>query len=188
MQVINFLDRMSELGSAGAHNTASALEMLVGDPVTTTVPAAHELYCHDALDALAEMVSDEEWGVLVDVREDLDGTMLLLFPSGDRYDYLKGLESTDGVEDSAYAEMGNILASRFLIGIADVLSVDARFGPPATAYTVRNAILESFIATISHIEPFLVIQSTLVIDGGRGRIEQLFSPGPATLSLLTGWA
>jgi len=185
MMPTEIADRMSELGRAGAHNAASALEMMVGDAVTAATPVLHEVHSHDALDALAEMVPDQEWAVLVDAGEDLDGTMLILFPSGARYDYLKGLGSTDGVEDSAYAEMGNILASRFLIGIAEVLNVAARFGPPATAYTVRNAIFESFIACVNHTEPFHILQSGLVVGGDAATVELLYSPGPTTVSLLT---
>jgi chemotaxis protein CheC len=151
------LDALRELANIASGTAASALSRMLDREVALSVPRALVLDLADAVDACGnpgETVS----GVMIGVVGDIEGVVLMLIGPvesrrlcsmvGVEWD---GAETGDGA--SALCEMGNILGTSYLNGLAAVTSLQLRPCPPALRVDMLGAIVSSLLAATAGSSP-----------------------------------
>jgi chemotaxis protein CheC len=162
------LDRLRELTSIGAGHAAGAFARLAGRTIRMDVPRVR-----DVDDDSGEWTS----GVLFDVEGSLAGVMAILFHRGSRRDVarrLLGPNPDADQEDSALAEVGNILVSHIVSAIADTLG--ARILPSTPELHTAGAEVRLAERVRKAGAAGIRIESLLRADGGGLETLVVFAP------------
>ena len=179
------MDMYNELANIGGGNAATALSQMINTKVAMGLPESAELTLAD----IAELIGDGEGEVavvLVTVTGDLEGTLVLLLDESTMITSALGV--TDEFLVSALAEIGNIVGSRFLISIGEMIQLEGEVEPPAVAFAPRFAALDTVVAIAAQEEPFYVLRIGLELenDEGNERNELHYFPAPDTIGRLRG--
>jgi chemotaxis protein CheC len=171
------LDMYNELTNVGAGNAATALSQMINSQVDIGLPQSAELTL-DEVDHLLG-TEDEIAIVLVGVEGDLEGNLCLALADYQRLADALGVP--EEFVESALAEVGNIIAARFLIAITQMTSVDGEVRPPAVGFAPREAALDTVVALAAGSEPFFVLRMALFIDH-EPAAELLYFPAEHAIS------
>jgi chemotaxis protein CheC len=183
------LDALRELANIASGTAASALSRMLDREIELSVPRALVLGLADAVDACGDP-EREVATVMIGVHGDLDGVVLLLIgaPDSRRLCGLLGVAADSEEGDSALREIGNILGTSYLNGLAAVTGLALNPMPPELRLDMLGAIVSSLLAhtagTADHaflleselelaVEPCAISFLLLPTSGG---IDDLLAP------------
>ncbi len=177
------LDLFCELTNVGGANAATAVGEMLGTFVDMGTPRASEV----TLAEVAQIVGTEGFdpvAVVVVVTGELAGTIALVI---DRPEAVgEAISVPEELLESALAEIGNVMAARFIVSVGQLVGFSGAVEPPGVALAPRCAALDAVIALASTTEPFLVLRADLAIGQERAADELLFLPAPGTVERLSG--
>jgi chemotaxis protein CheC len=141
------LDALRELANIASGTAATALSQMLGRDVDLQVPRALALPLADAVDACGDP-EDEVAGVVIPIEGGLPGHVLLVIPSEltERLCTLLGVDANSEVGDSALREIGNILGTSYLNGLASMTGLELMPCPPVLQFDMLAAIVSSLLA------------------------------------------
>ena len=178
------LDALRELANIASGTAATALSQMLGREVEISVPRALALPPADALDECGDPEAYVA-GVVVPIQGDIDGMVLLLIPyeQAEILCNLLGVEAHTEVGDSALREIGNILATSYLNGLAAMTGLDLEPSPPHLHTDMLAAIVSSLlIGTAGADNLALVLDSELDVSGDPCSISFLLLPTSGQIS------
>jgi chemotaxis protein CheC len=191
MQQLNAdcLDALREVGNIGAGNAMTALATMVDHRVDMSVPQVGVV----SLGEFTQMAGGPEAsavGVYMPVTGDAPGhvAFLLSEESACRLtDELLGRElgtTTDlgEIERSALTEIGNIMASSYLIAICELTGLNLYSSPPALAVDMTAAILSTIAAAFASLDDQALTVTTRIREG-LGKVDGFFIFVPESGSL-----
>lgn len=178
------LDALRELANIASGTAATALSQMLAREVEINVPRALALPPADAVDACGDPEAHVA-GVVVPIEGDIDGIVLLLIP----YEHAEALCAMLGVEahtevgDSALREIGNILSTSYLNGLAAMTGLTLEPSPPHLHSDMLAAIVSTLlINTAGADELALVLDSELDVSGEPCSISFLLLPTSGQIS------
>lgn len=186
------LDAIQEVGNIGVGNAATALSQMVNKKVEITVPYVRIASIHDVADYTggAETIVVATY---VKVLGDVNGYMSLIFNEESTRRLISLLTYSDQpktlLEDemsqSVVKEIGNILASNFMIALASMTKLITSPSVPALAVDMAGAIMNSIVADTVVTADYVVIIDTLFsIEGETVTGNFIFIPTPTSLNLI----
>ncbi|HLK59281.1 MAG TPA: chemotaxis protein CheC [Chthonomonadaceae bacterium] len=196
-QTLNSMDELAlsalkEVGNIGAGNAMTALATMLDQNVDMSVPRVGII----PLSEFALMTGGEETisvGVYMPVEGDAPGHVAFLWPEASALrlaEQLMGLplgstDSLDEVACSALTEVGNILASSYLVAIGEMTELNLLSCPPALAYDMTSAILSEVAAAFASMED-QALTITTHIGEAFGAVDGffLYIPEPGSLKIM----
>jgi chemotaxis protein CheC len=161
------LDALRELANIASGTAATALSQMLAREVEINVPRALALPPADAVDACGDP-EQHVAGVVVPIQGDIDGIVLLLIPyeQAEILCSLLGVEAHTEVGDSALREIGNILATSYLNGLAAMTGMKLEPSPPLLHTDMLAAIVSSLLVGAAGTHDLaLVLDSELDVSG-----------------------
>jgi chemotaxis protein CheC len=157
------LDALRELANIASGTAATALSQMLGREVEISVPRSLALPIADAIDACGrgEALVD---GVVIPLEGDVEGIVVLLIPveEAERLSQLLSVEPDTDVARSALCEIGNIVGTSYLNGLAAITGLQLDPCPPRLIRDMLGAIVASLLAqTAGSSEAALVLDSEL---------------------------
>jgi chemotaxis protein CheC len=163
-KIQSILERMAQAGIA---NAASGLSQMIGRNITMSVPRVTVL----PISAVPERVGGAEApvvGIYLAAEGEITGHIMLIM---DRLDAVQLLEMLlgpidegndfDSLARSALAEVGNIVASFFLNGVATLLGRSGRPSPPAVIVDMAGAILDVMLIAAGQLGDEVLLFETV---------------------------
>ncbi len=142
------MDVLREIGNIGAGNAATALSVMLGQPIDMTLPKVNLLEFNDVADAVGgpEALT---YGVLLNLHGDIDGMIMFLLNRDFAHLILNILmggayESFDEMDElalSAIQEVGNILAAAYVKSIAELTGLFINVSVPQVSIDMAGALL-----------------------------------------------
>ena len=178
------LDALRELANIASGTAANALSQMLAREVGLNVPRALALPLADAVEACGKP-EDEVAGVVIPVEGDLDAQVLLLIPPRhtERLCQLLGVEPHTEVGDSALCEIGNILGTAYLNGLASMTGLELLPSLPELHVDMLGAIVATLLAqTAGSIDVALVLESELDVAREPCAISFLLLPTSGGIS------
>lgn len=172
------LDALRELANIASGTAATALSQMLGREVELNVPRALALPLADAVDACGPPEAEVS-GVVFPIDGDLEALVLLLIPAEHAHALcaMLGVEAGTDVGDSALCEIGNILGTSYLNGLAAMTGLALLPSPPTLKSDMLAAIVSSLLAATSGIDDLaLVLDSELDVSGEACSISFLLLP------------
>lgn len=141
-------DVLTEIGNIGAGNATTALSQLINAKIDMYVPQVRMLTFAE----LAEIIGGAETlvaGILLNLSDDITGSMLFILESSDAKMLVKQLvgcesddeESFSEMEKSALQEIGNIISGAYLSAISSMTNLTINVSVPSMAFDMAGAIL-----------------------------------------------
>jgi chemotaxis protein CheC len=180
------LDALRELANIASGSAATALSQMLAREVEINVPRALALPLADAVDACGspeEMVA----GVVIPVEGNLQAVVLMLIGLQDAGSLcrLLGVEAGTEVGDSALREIGNIVGTNYLNGLAAMTGLELFPCPPRLGCDMLGAIVATLLAQTAGAEDLaLVLDSELDVSGEPCAISFLLLPTVGGISEL----
>lgn len=186
------LDALREVGNIGAGNAMTALAAMLDQTVDMSIPRVGLV----PLAEFAQMAGGPESvavGVYMPVDGDAPGHVAFLLPEAcacrlaDHLLYRAPGTTTDLDEMacSALMEIGNILASSYLVALSDLTGLTLLSSPPAIALDMTAAILGAVAAAFASLDDQAL---TIVTHIGKeeAAVEGFFIyiPEPGSLSVM----
>lgn len=142
------MDVLQEIGNIGAGNAATALAVMLNQPVDITLPKVNLV----GFDDVAESVGGAEtlsYGVLVGLSGDIDGMIMFILDKqfahmvlnvlmGGEY---KSFDDLDEIALSAIKEVGNILSASYVNSIAELTGLRIDLSIPYVSIDMVGALL-----------------------------------------------
>jgi chemotaxis protein CheC len=172
------LDALRELANIASGQAAGALSRMLGREVDISVPRALALPIADAIDACGDP-EEEVTAVLIGVAGDFGGQVLLLMQPAQsaRICQLLGVEPGTEVGESALREIGNILGTSYLNGLASMTALDLMPCPPLLQIDMVGALVASLMAQVAGPDDLaLLLDSELTIAGEQCAIGFMLLP------------
>ena len=172
------LDALRELANIASGTAASALSRMLDREIELSVPRALVLDLADAVDACGDPERTVAT-VMLAVRGDLDGIVLLLIDAQDshRLCTLLGVPAGSEEGDSALSEIGNILGTSYLNGLAAVTGLALEPTAPQLHVDMLGAIISSLLArTAGAAEQAFLLESELEVAAEPCAISFLLLP------------
>jgi chemotaxis protein CheC len=174
------LDALRELANIASGTAATALSQMLGRDVDINVPRAQALPMADAIDACgpADALVD---GVIIPLEGDVAGAVVLLIPvdDTDRLCELLSVDPDSEVGRSAVCEIGNIVGTSYLNGLASASGLTLEPSPPGLVRDMLGAIVASMLAqTAGGAEAALVLDSELDVAAEPCELSFLLLPTP----------
>jgi chemotaxis protein CheC len=172
------LDALRELANIASGTAATALSQMLAREVEINVPRALALPPADAVDECGDP-EQHVAGVVVPIQGDIDGIVLLLIPyeQAENLCGLLGVEAHTEVGDSALREIGNILATSYLNGLAAMTGMQLEPSPPLLHTDMLAAIVSSLLVGAAGTHDLaLVLDSELDVSGDPCSISFLLLP------------
>jgi chemotaxis protein CheC len=161
------LDALRELANIASGTAATALSQMLAREVEINVPRALALPPADAVDECGDP-EQHVAGVVVPIQGDIDGIVLLLIPyeQAENLCGLLGVEAHTEVGDSALREIGNILGTSYLNGLAAMTGLELMPCPPQLQVDMVGALVASLMAQVAGDEDLaLLLDSELTVAG-----------------------
>ena len=141
------MDVLREIGNIGAGNAATALSVMLGQPIDMTLPKVNLL----EFNAVADAVGGPEaltYGVLLNLCGDIDGMIMFLLNRDFAHLILNILmggacESFDEMDElglSAIQEVGNILSAAYVKSIAELTGLFINVSVPEVSIDMAGAL------------------------------------------------
>ncbi len=185
-------DALLEIGSIGAGHAATALSELVDHKVMINVPTLEITEVH----RVPELMGGPETlvaAVFIRVLGDVRGSMLFLVPRESALamvDLLQGhdLGTTKVVsetDEELLKQTGNILAMAYLNSLTRLTDLVFLPSPPAFAFDMAGAILDSMMAEAGMVAEYaIVVSAEFVHIAGRVNAMLFFLPKPDSLEVI----
>jgi chemotaxis protein CheC len=177
------LDALKELANIGSARAAGALSVLLSREVDISVARARTLTLADAVTSCGELES-EMTSVTLRVAGDLAGQVLMLVPPAEagRLCSLLGAEPGTEVGDSALREIGNILGTSYLGGLAAMTGLDLVPSPPRLTTDMLGALVSSLVVLVAGAEELvLLLDSELRVAGQECPVAFMLLPTAGTV-------
>jgi chemotaxis protein CheC len=178
------LDALRELANIASGTAATALSQLLTREVEISVPLALALAPADAVEACGD-AEEHVAAVVVTLQGDIDGIVLLLIPyaQAEILCGLLGVQPHTEVGDSALLEIGNILATSYLNGLAAMTGLTLEPSPPQLHSDMLGAIVSTVVVGVSGADDLaLVLDSELDVSGEPCSISFLLLPTSGQIS------
>ncbi|MGH2909756.1 MAG: chemotaxis protein CheC [Solirubrobacteraceae bacterium] len=152
------LDALKELANIGSAKAAGALSTLLAREVDISVARARVLSLADAVatcgDPETEMTS-----VAIRVAGDLAGEVLMLVPAAEARELcaLLGAEPGTEIGESALREIGNILGTSYLGGLAAMTGLELLPSPPVLVTDMLGALVSSLVVIVAGVEDLVLL-------------------------------
>ena len=172
------LDALRELANIGSGTASTALSAMLGRSVDISVPSAQALPFADAVEAIGDAEA-EMTAIVLGIRGDMGGTVLLLVPpaDADAMCRLLGVEPDDEFAVSALGEIGNIVGASYINALGSMTGMAIEPTPPATATDLLGAIVASVLAGAAvDGDVALLLNSDLVVEGEDCSVSFLLVP------------
>lgn len=172
------LDALRELANIASGAAATALSQMLGQEVEINVPQALTLPLAEAVDACGA-ADAEVTGVVIPLEGDVAGLVVLLLPieHAARLCTMLGVEFATEWGDSALCEIGNIVGTSYVNGLAAMTGMYLGPCPPHISTDMLGAIVASLLAhTAGHSESVLVLDSELRLQDEACAISFLLLP------------
>lgn len=183
------LTRFRAVSEESLRRAGESLSGLLAHPVRLTVSAISTVPVGALPDLTAEAVSGPMAGLLIRFSGEAAGQIVILFPLATVFRMLgvllKGqvrLLSLSETERSAVQEVGNILASAFLSGLADLLGKRLMPSPPQLRVDDFPGLIQQVMADLEGEGSEVLVVEALFEDPGQ-RIEGRFYVLPEAASL-----
>src|SRR3972149_295406 len=183
------LTRFRAVSEESLRRAGESMSVLLGHPVRLTVSAISTVPVGALLELTAEAVSGPMAGLLIRFSGEAAGQIIILFPLATVFRILgvllKGqvrLLSLSETERSAVQEVGNILASAFLSGLADLLGKRLMPSPPELHVDDLQGLMQQVMADLEGEGSEVLVVEALFEDPGQ-RIEGRFYVLPEAASL-----
>jgi chemotaxis protein CheC len=183
------LARFRALSEESLRRAAESLSGLLGHPVRLTVSSIGVVPVGALPGLTAEAVSGPMAGLRVRFSGDAAGQIVILFLLATVFRMLgslvgggAGLRSLSEMDRSAVQEVGNILASSFLSGLADLLGKRLMLAPPELHVEDLPALIPRVMAEFEGKGPEVLVVEAHFEDPGQ-RIEGRFYVLPEAASL-----
>lgn len=183
------LDALREVGNIGAGNAMTALATMVDHRIDMSVPQVGIV----SLGEFSQMAGGPEApavGVYMPVTGDAPGHVAFLLSEESAChltDELLGRElgttaDLGEIERSALTEVGNIMASSYLVAICEMTGLNLYSSPPALAVDMTAAILSTIAVAFASLEDQALTVTTQMQEGG-GKVDGFFIFIPESGSL-----
>jgi chemotaxis protein CheC len=183
------LTRFRAVSEESLRRAGESMSALLGHPVRLTVSAISTVPVATLPDLTAEAVSGPMAGLLIRFSGEAAGQIIILFPLATVFRMLgvlmKGhlrLLSLSETERSAVREVGNILASAFLSGLADLLGKRLMPSPPELHLDDFQGLIQQVMADLQGEGSEVLVVESLFEDPGQ-RIQGRFYVLPEAASL-----
>ena len=163
--------RLELLVSAAVQNAARGLSGMVGRTITTGTTQARVVGFNEVSDAVGDPES-EMVGVYLVMEGSLNGQSIIILPLESALNLADVLcyeppgtsTALEELQRSALAEVGNMVVSYFLNGIASLTGETLRPSPPAVMVDMLSAILNVVITPIAYTTDDVLIIDTAFND------------------------
>lgn len=185
-------DALLEIGSIGAGHAATALSELVDQKVRITVPKLEIVQVHE----VPELIGGPEMlvaAVYIRVLGDVRGSMLFLVPRESALAMVDLLQGHDvgttkvigETDEELLKQTGNILAMAYLNSLTRLTDLIFLPSPPAFAFDMAGAILDSIMAEAGMVAEQAIVVSTEFLHIAEKVTAMLFFlPKPETLDVI----
>lgn len=170
------LDVLKEVGNIGAAHASAALEQMVSERVTISVPRIYTLPVEDLLKAFGR---EEDIIVMLFLRVfgEVEGSIIVTFTEEQAMSLANLLlgggdtkwEMTEEKE-SALKETGNILASSYLTALSTFVGFNLMPSIPYIAYDMVGAVIDPLIIDLSKTVDYALVTDAELVFPGRGAI------------------
>ena len=179
---------IAAIGAIGAAQSANALSRLIGVEVKVEPPELITAPISEVPKIFGGM-SAPSLGILIPFTGDLEGNNVLIFPEEgiSELDALLFPDShaAEGMRESAFAEIGNILAGTFLTVLSRLSSRVLVNQPPVVVRDMAGAIIDGILAEQGAGSSLvLVLVSRLSDSAGRSLVRAATFPDPGGTELL----
>lgn len=178
------LDALKELANIGSAKAAGALSTLLAREVDISVARARVLSLADAVatcgDPETEMTS-----VAIRVAGDLAGEVLMLVPAAEARELcaLLGAEPGTEIGESALREIGNILGTSYLGGLAAMTGLELLPSPPVLVTDMLGALASSLVVIVAGVDDLvLLLDSELRVAGEECPMSFMLLPTAGTVA------
>jgi chemotaxis protein CheC len=173
-------DFLKEITNIGAGHAATSLSMLLNETITMEVPSVDFM----AFESIADRFGGFEQAVVaifLRFNGSIPGNMFFIITPDGAKRLLRGLVSMIGssehgfseMEQSALSEIGNLLASGYLIALNQFTQLEMQPSVPSFAYDMAGAILTVGYLQYSEMgDKALLVDTTFTI--GDEKIESHF--------------
>lgn len=164
------VDVLKELGNIGSGNAATSLSSFMGKEINIDIPNVRILGFNEVAGFVGGM-ENIVMGLLVKFDGDINGMILYVFDS----EFISGVLSTffgkefssftdlDEMEQSAFCEIGNIMASSYVNALASMTGLFINISTPSICIDMAGAIL-----SVPSIEFAKIGNKVLFIDDSFG--------------------
>ena len=186
------LDALREIGNVGAGNAATALSQILNKRIDMTVPKISIL----PLGEVPEVVGGPDAmvaGVYLRVYGPAPSSILFLLPRDSAFylvDMLMGREhgstvEMDAMDESAFMEIGNILAGAYLNALSYFTKLTLLPSIPALAMDMAGAILSVILIQLGQMGDHALVIETEFSDDNDGVKGHFFLiPDPGSLGTI----
>lgn len=177
------LDALKELANIGSAKAAGALSTMLSREVDISVARARALSLADAVGTCGDPETAMT-SVSIRVAGDLAGQVLMLVPAADAGQLcsLLGAEPGTEVGESALREIGNILGTSYLGGLAAMTGLDLVPSPPLLVTDMLGALVSSMVVMVAGADDIvLLLDSELLIEGEHCPVSFMLLPTVGTV-------
>ena len=187
----NQQDLLTEIGTIGTGNAATAMADLVGSKITITVPRVELV----PFDHVADFVGGADQVlacVYLEVFGDLPGTVLVMFDNETASRLLNSLipgceldfYNLDELQHSALNEIGNILAGSYLSALGDFSGQRLLVSVPNLAVDMADAVLSVPMIKLGSGSDYALLIQAMFFEEQDNSGCILFIPDPASAQKL----
>jgi len=185
------MDALKEVGNIGAGNAATALSKILNRMIDMSVPEIKITH----INKVADLVGGPEVpvvGVYLEMSGDAPGHIMFILPIDSARNLVNMMtesdsqeESFDELEISALNEIGNILASSYLVALTGFTGLALYPSVPSLSLDMAGAILNVVLIELSMIGDYALVIETIFKEGERA-IKGFFFliPDPGTLEII----
>ncbi|HHW02842.1 MAG TPA: chemotaxis protein CheC [Thermoanaerobacterales bacterium] len=140
------LDALKEIGNIGAGNAATALSLLLSNKIRMNVPKVAIIPFDDVSNSVGgpeNLVA----GIFMRITGDISGNILIVIPKEKACNLVNcllkqkpGEYGFSEMEESALVEVGNIVASSYIVALSDFTRLSMKISVPSFAYDMAGAI------------------------------------------------
>lgn len=184
------MDLLYETANIGAGTAATALSDLLGKKVRMRIPDVRVI----PFQRLTESIGGAEnvvWTVYFRLQGDVAGSLYVLMTETTAREFLGELlggaagRELSAFDQSALAEVGNIVAGNYISALSDFTGLDLLLSPPALTFDMAGAVLSVGIAEIGIAADEAMMIDTEIFTGDVAvHLHVVVLPQPANLSVL----
>lgn len=183
------LDLLKEAGNMGAAHAATALSALLHERIAMKIPSVTIIPMNELMEKDAEKYVA---ATFIEVTGGLKGCYFMIFEEKQANSLIRrlvpsGTVHDDGIGNSAFCEISNILCGSYLSAISTLLHTQLIQSPPNFAVDMEGAILGEALNELSlYDNSVLMVDTALYHQDRKCRLsgEFLFLPYPGSLDLI----
>lgn len=183
------LDLLKEIGNIGASHAATSLSQLLNRRIELKIPSVRIVPFAEMNDSHAEQ---HVAAAYIRVDGGVSGHFFMIFPVALANSLVaelvpNGTVFDQGMGESAFCEIGNILCGSYLTALAEFLHVQINQSPPVLAIDMEGAILGEGLIELSLDNDAAIMIDTVIVDkDSRHEIkgEFIFLPVPESMDVI----